>query len=142
MLDIYRPKFMRNDNEDRIPEENEWEIHIHMAQLSLSSRTKLSPESPRLTKSVDYALLRGKLIKSSAAHLRSRFVCGECGNGREVCPGCGGFSRRFSDLFTNCGWSMPCPVCIGYGVADHAKYIQDDEKNLNKLWTEINSMLN
>ncbi|KAJ7132188.1 hypothetical protein C8R44DRAFT_773304 [Mycena epipterygia] len=112
LIDIYYPKFMRNDDEDDYneEEENEWEIDIHMQQLSLNSRKKLSSESNRLVKSVDYELLRGKLFEASAALLRSRFVCPECGNSRSVCPGCGGFSGRFPDLFTGCGWPMPCPV--------------------------------
>jgi hypothetical protein len=36
---------------------------------------------------------------------------------------------------------MPCPVCIGYGVASGAKYIQDDEEELDALWKEIDEML-
>lgn len=36
---------------------------------------------------------------------------------------------------------MPCPVCIGYGVADYAKGIQDDKKKLDKLWKKIDAML-
>jgi len=140
LLDIYYPKFMRNDDEDA-PREREWEIHIHMDTLSLNSRDKVSTESNRRVKSVSYDLLRGKLIKASAGLLRTRFKCPECENSRSVCPGCGGFSGRFSSLFCSCGWPMPCPVCIGYGVADHAKYIQDDEEELDKLWKEIDEML-
>lgn len=36
---------------------------------------------------------------------------------------------------------MPCPVCIGYGVAYSAKAIQDDEAELNEFWKEIDEML-
>jgi hypothetical protein len=94
LLDIYYPKFMQNNDEDDRTEENEWEIHIHMSSLSLSSETTLSEESPRLVKGVDYDALRGKLVSASAGLLRTRFVCPECGNSRSVCPGCGGFSER------------------------------------------------
>ncbi|KAJ7782802.1 hypothetical protein B0H16DRAFT_1494420 [Mycena metata] len=140
-VDIYYPKFMRNDDEDDDHEEGEWEIHIDMHRLSLSSSETLSPDSLRFTNSVDCdKLLRGKLLVASASLFRTRFECPECGNGRQVCPGCGGFSGRFSDLFCSCGWPMPCPVCIGYGVAYDAKYIQDDEEELDKLWKEIDEM--
>lgn len=36
---------------------------------------------------------------------------------------------------------MPCPVCIGYGIAYSAMYIQDDPEELDKLWEEIDGML-
>ncbi|KAJ6546441.1 hypothetical protein DFH09DRAFT_642744 [Mycena vulgaris] len=133
---------MRNYDEDEDTDDSEWEISIDMDQLSLvDSHKESSSESTRLVKSVDYALLRGKLLKASAALFRARFVCPECGNSREVCPGCGGFSQRFSDLFAGCGWPMSCPVCIGYGVAYDAKCIQDNEEELDALWKEINGML-
>jgi hypothetical protein len=36
---------------------------------------------------------------------------------------------------------MPCPVCIGYRVAENAKYIQDDQEDLDALWKELDEML-
>jgi hypothetical protein len=36
---------------------------------------------------------------------------------------------------------MPCPVCIGYRVASHAKDFQDDQNELDALWKEIDEML-
>ncbi|KAJ7188584.1 hypothetical protein C8R46DRAFT_25225 [Mycena filopes] len=132
-VDVYYPKYMRNDDEDEVEEPDEWEIAIEMDTLSLSAEKKLSSDSPRLQKSIGYDLLRGKLLVASAGLLRTRFDCPECGNGRNVCPGCGGFSRRFGDLFCSCGWPMPCPVCIGYGTAYDAKRIQDDEEVSNLL---------
>ena len=36
---------------------------------------------------------------------------------------------------------MPCPVCIGYKVACDAKYIQEDDRMLNKLWKKVDGML-
>ncbi|KAJ7211154.1 hypothetical protein GGX14DRAFT_449195 [Mycena pura] len=140
LMDIYYPKFMRNDDEDT-PTDNEWEIHIHMNELSLECENILPSDSTRLVKSISYDSLRGKLLKASAGLFRTRFRCPECSNSRSVCPGCGGFSRRFSDLFCSCGWPMPCPVCIGFGVAYNAKDIQDDDAELNELWKEINEML-
>ncbi|KAJ6598432.1 hypothetical protein DFH09DRAFT_1304217 [Mycena vulgaris] len=134
LLDIYYPKFMRNDEEDDRTEEDEWEMHIHMNELSLNSKKKLTLESTRVVESVPYDSLRGKLIKASAAQLRARFVCPECRNKRESL-------FRFHELFSGCGWPMPCPVCIGYGVAYDAKCIQDDQKELDKLWKEIDGML-
>ncbi|KAJ6577296.1 hypothetical protein B0H19DRAFT_552864 [Mycena capillaripes] len=143
LLDIYYPKFMHegSDDEDEIEDEDEddWEINIHMQNLNLCSDKGMSED--RRVESVDYEMMRGKLLRASAGLLRTRFVCPECGNSRSVCPGCGGFSRRFSDLFTSCGWPMPCPVCIGYGVAYDAKYIQDDQEELDELWKEIDAML-
>ncbi|KAJ7254060.1 hypothetical protein B0H12DRAFT_1115731 [Mycena haematopus] len=141
LVDIYYPPFMQNNDEDDQSIENEWRIYIHMKKLSLDTDNKLSSKSTRLVKSIDYELLRGKLVRASAGLLRTRFNCPECGNSRSVCPGCGGFSMRFSELFCSCGWAMPCPVCIGYGVAYDAKYIQDDEEALDELWKEIDEML-
>ncbi|KAJ7837563.1 hypothetical protein B0H14DRAFT_2791174 [Mycena olivaceomarginata] len=143
LMDIYYPKFMRNDDEDT-PTDKEWEIHIHMNELSFGRESKkniLPSDSTRLVKSISYDLLRGKLLKASAGLLRTRFRCPECRNSRSVCPGCGGFSSRFPDLFCGCGWPMPCPVCIGYGVAYSAKGIQDDDAELNEFWKEIDEML-
>ncbi|KAJ7139840.1 hypothetical protein C8R44DRAFT_765555 [Mycena epipterygia] len=38
---------------------------------------------------------------------------------------------------------MPCPVCIGYEVADEARSTQryDDEEELDALWKKIDKML-
>ncbi|KAF8216183.1 hypothetical protein K438DRAFT_1800207 [Mycena galopus ATCC 62051] len=142
LLDIYYPLFMCNGEEDEEEQENELQIHIHMKTLSLGKKKKKkSSESTRLNKSINYDLLRGKLLQASAGLLRTRFGCPECGNSRSVCPGCGGFGERFSELFTGCGWPMPCPVCIGYGVAYTAKDIQDEQEELDKLWEEIDEML-
>ncbi|KAJ7625335.1 hypothetical protein DFH06DRAFT_1229193 [Mycena polygramma] len=166
LLDIYHPKFMPREVDERhkaadaaerhaamllgislppLPEEKDdnvtWDISIHMGQLELDSERKLKSKAKRLVKGVDYNLLRGKLVDASATMLRSRFVCPECSDTRSVCPGCGGFSMRFPDLFTSCGWSMPCPTCIGYGMASYAKGIQDDKTKLKKLWKKINEML-
>ncbi|KAF9066632.1 hypothetical protein BDP27DRAFT_1330277 [Rhodocollybia butyracea] len=137
LVDIYYPRFMRNysDYDPAIA------IDIAMEQLVLQGDRTPNPESTRLVKSVKYKKLRGGLVKASASFLRRRFVCPECQNSREVCPGCGGFSGRFPELFTNCGWAMPCPVCIGYGVAEYAKFIQDDYEELDALWKEIITML-
>ncbi|KAJ7656275.1 hypothetical protein DFH06DRAFT_1473536 [Mycena polygramma] len=91
LVDIYYPKYMRNDEEDARTEDA-WEIHVEMDRLHLDSSTKM--KSNRIVKDVDYERLRGKLVKASAALLRSRFRCPECDNSRSVCPGCGGFSSR------------------------------------------------
>ncbi|KAJ7656287.1 hypothetical protein DFH06DRAFT_1199142 [Mycena polygramma] len=164
LLDIYYPKFMPHEVDEREemawdimllgpaalrrrppPKEKDdevtWDISIHMSKLRLDCKKNLESNAKRLVKGVDYDLLRGQLVNASAAMLRSRFVCPECKDIRKVCPGCGGFSSRYPDLFTGCGWPMPCPLCIGYGMADYAKDIQDDDKELDKLWKEINEML-
>jgi hypothetical protein len=78
---------MRNDDEDNYEDDTEWVI-IDWRKLTLESET----ETTRLVKSVNYDLLRGRLIK--AALFRSSFGCPECGDSRDVCPGCGAFSRR------------------------------------------------
>ncbi|KAJ6460395.1 hypothetical protein C8R47DRAFT_1161110 [Mycena vitilis] len=144
LLDIYYPKYMCNNEESSEDEDNgtegDWEIYIHMQELSMDTDKAMS--DARRVKSVEYDdALRGNLVRASAGMMRTRFTCPECGNSRSVCPGCGGFSGRFEGLFTSCGWSMPCPVCIGYGVAEDAKYIQDDEEELDALWKEIDAML-
>ncbi|KAJ7236032.1 hypothetical protein C8J57DRAFT_1728423 [Mycena rebaudengoi] len=65
LLDIYYPLFMAEgkeyDDDDDVPEMDEWEIRIDMANLSLSSKRNLDelpPGSTRLVKSVDYELMR------------------------------------------------------------------------------------
>ncbi|KAJ7089483.1 hypothetical protein C8R43DRAFT_1142159 [Mycena crocata] len=149
LLDVYSPKFMTNEHEDEM-ENAKYEIAIHMERLSLHARRDghASPDdvaldAKRERKDVDFAALRGRVIKASAGLLRHRFKCPECGNGRSVCPGCSEFSGRrvFSELLTNCGWRMPCPVCIGYGIAYDSKYIQEDNEALDELWKEIDAML-
>ncbi|KAJ7191631.1 hypothetical protein GGX14DRAFT_481176 [Mycena pura] len=151
LLDIYYPKFMRNKDENEYEEEgrteNDWEIRIEMEQLNLDSSNTLL-ESSYVVESVNYESLRGKLLRASAARLRSRFGCPECDDSRNVCPGCGGFYGRFPDLSCGCGWPMPCPVCIGYEVASEAKDIlihrrdpEDDPTGLEELWVEIIDML-
>ncbi|KAJ6514916.1 hypothetical protein C8R47DRAFT_1089059 [Mycena vitilis] len=138
LVDLYYPKFMRND-EEKVRTKDGWEIQIEMDRLYLDSSTKM--ESNRTVKDVDYESLRGKLIKASAALLRARFRCPECHDSRWVCPGCGGFSSRFSGLFGSCDLDMPCPVCIGYGVADASDSMRGNDKKLEKLWKGINEML-
>ncbi|KAJ7228321.1 hypothetical protein GGX14DRAFT_612194 [Mycena pura] len=141
LLDIYYPKFMQNNDENEDKEEgrttNDWEIQIEMDKLDLDSSTTLLEESIYLVKSVNYESLRGKLVRASAAKLRSRFECPE-----------------FPGLRCGCGWAMPCPVCIGYQVASEAKDIQrgnedrylgnghhDGPTELEELWVEITDML-
>ncbi|KAJ7671686.1 hypothetical protein DFH06DRAFT_1468374 [Mycena polygramma] len=130
LLDIYYPKFMCNNEEESSEDEYEdnssegdWEIYIDMRKLSLSTENAMS--DARRVKSVEYDALRGNLVRASASMMRTRFTCPE-----------------FEDLSSGCGWSMPCPVCIGYGVADDARYMQeDDEEGFDALWKEIDAML-
>ncbi|KAJ6519878.1 hypothetical protein C8R45DRAFT_1119293 [Mycena sanguinolenta] len=95
-LDIYYPPFMQNNDEGDESLENEWQIHIHMNTLNLDTGAKLSLKTSRLVKSIDYELLRGKLLQACAGLLRTRFICPECRNSRSVCPGCGGFNSVIS----------------------------------------------
>lgn len=85
----------KDEEDDEVPNENEWEITIEIDDLYLRSpKDKWSSKPARLIKSVDYELLREKLTEASAALLRARFVCPEYGDRTWVCPGCGGFSDR------------------------------------------------
>ncbi|KAJ7236167.1 hypothetical protein C8J57DRAFT_1247954 [Mycena rebaudengoi] len=140
LLDIYHPMFMekggsgdddgkKDEEDDEVPNENEWEITIEIDDLYLRSpKDKWSSKPARLIKSVDYELLREKLTEASAALLRARFVCPECGD------------RTYPDLFASCG-SMPCPVCIGSEAAYESKCLEDDEEELEALWEGIDEML-
>ncbi|KAJ7656273.1 hypothetical protein DFH06DRAFT_1298181 [Mycena polygramma] len=140
LVDIYYPLFMRNDNVYEAPEEG-WRIKINMERLRLDTHYKMPEGTKSYVDDVDYELLRGRLVKATAGLLRGRFKCPECGNGRNVCPGCGGFSERFPDLATGCGWSMPCPVCIGYAVASESLPFEGDHERLEKFWKKIDKML-
>ncbi|KAK7051204.1 hypothetical protein VNI00_004704 [Paramarasmius palmivorus] len=91
---------------------------------------------------IDYWLFwdtfcKGKSIKMTGQIARQHLDCNECHNTRSICPGCGGVSMRWEDHFTSCGWDMPCPACVGAGVAYEAKSIQHDEKALEELWKEL-----
>ncbi|KAK7064182.1 hypothetical protein R3P38DRAFT_3249765 [Favolaschia claudopus] len=143
VLDIYYPKFMGYEDDhyrDEECDEEEWEIGIHMKELVLYSKTEVQ-NPKRKVEAVSYDLLRGKLLRASAALLRSWFQCPECGNSRSVCPGCGGFRGRYPDLRSECGWSVPCPVCIGYGAACDAINAQEYREEFDELWERIDKML-
>ncbi|ESK85778.1 hypothetical protein Moror_2420 [Moniliophthora roreri MCA 2997] len=84
---------------------------------------------------------RGNLVKMTGHLLRKHNECPECGGSRCICPGCGGVGERWPDLFTSCGWGMPCPCCIGYGTAYDSKYIQDEEEELEALWKKIDEIM-
>ncbi|KAF9065366.1 hypothetical protein BDP27DRAFT_1424931 [Rhodocollybia butyracea] len=143
LFDVYRPKFMCNELEQK--NNVEWVIHICMRDLELEEGhdiDKLKLESPRIFKSVEYESVRGKLVEVSAAMLRRNFVCRECKDSRSVCVplvGCGTFSKRFPKLSAGFGWQIPCPVCIGYEVASMATEAQ--AKETDELWDDVNGML-
>ncbi|KAF5382823.1 hypothetical protein D9757_007340 [Collybiopsis confluens] len=88
-VDVYWPKFMRDEEElgdERVS------IQMEMSELSVTGTLF---DEDRI-QAVDYSTtLSGKLEKVSACLLRNRFDCSECNNERSVCPGCGGFSRRY-----------------------------------------------
>lgn len=47
---------------------------------------------------------------------------GNCSN-HMFCPGCGGVSATFPDLFMSCGTLLSCPTCMGYEFAYEDKMV-------------------
>ncbi|KAH8431361.1 uncharacterized protein LDX57_009019 [Aspergillus melleus] len=59
--------------------------------------------------------------------------CPYCNDVTFFCPGCGGVSREFPELFGSCAVFLSCPVCIGYAIAS------DEKSGLRALeWEEDN----
>ncbi|KAJ9294378.1 hypothetical protein DTO271G3_6953 [Paecilomyces variotii] len=57
--------------------------------------------------------------------------CPHCGSTGWFCPGCGGVSVRFPDLFGGCGVDQSCPVCLGY------EFALEDKRRIQELdWPE------
>lgn len=110
------------------------------------------------------------LERLTPAVLRENWVCPDCSGRRRVCAGCGGMSMRYElssitrsgfhkadhiywgdsrwrDLFTDCGWPMPCPACLGFDWADEAKALwkwyqrTDDDQELVEFYAKVNAFL-
>ena len=65
---------------------------------------------------------------------------GNCMGGL-FCPGCGGVSMVFPDLFMSCGVLLACPICHGLMFAEQDKvYLQDleygnySQEDEQKIW--------
>ncbi|KAE9388568.1 hypothetical protein BT96DRAFT_430442 [Gymnopus androsaceus JB14] len=82
-------------------------------------------------------LMTGSLLRKVWGH-----QCPECGGERSICPGCGGVSARWSELrYTDCGWNMPCPSCMGYDLAYDAKNLQrHGDDALEEMWKELDAL--
>jgi ferredoxin-like protein FixX len=88
---------------------------------------------------VDHTLAAGAQLyhlDGQAAIREVQGSCWECGNARWVCPGCGGFSQTFPDLFMGCGVDLACPQCLGWEFAREDK-IYHEKYYLNKPPPEI-----
>ncbi|KAJ7449950.1 hypothetical protein FB451DRAFT_1566839 [Mycena latifolia] len=86
------------------------------------------------------------MVRMTGSMLRQHWgdCCPECGGGRSICPGCGGVSKRWESCFASCGYSMPCPSCIGYGWAmdfkDLMRYADEEPEELDEVWQQLDEM--
>ncbi|KAJ7709760.1 hypothetical protein B0H17DRAFT_1324612 [Mycena rosella] len=95
----------------------------------------LTPET-----AAEMMLMTGSMLKRYWAR-----KCPECGRSRWICPECGGVSSRWEDCFTSCGYSMPCPSCMGTSLAMDYKdftYSDDDESTEARagIWRKLDEM--
>lgn len=47
--------------------------------------------------------------------------CPWCGYDTHMCPGCGGVSVLWPEIFASCGRDQACPVCMGLAFAERDK---------------------
>lgn len=64
---------------------------------------------------MEYALLTGVFWDVIKHYFKG--CCPNCGTAGWFCPGCGGVSVRFPDIFGSCATDQSCPVCLGYEFA-------------------------
>ncbi|KIY68457.1 hypothetical protein CYLTODRAFT_421577 [Cylindrobasidium torrendii FP15055 ss-10] len=117
------------------------DIVIHGSELAVHK-----PAEAKVRRGLQYgwdSYFRGHVLKMTPSLLRNTWRCPECDGQRSVCPGCGGFSMRWSSCFASCGWSMPCPCCVGLDNALKAKqmYQCNDDEGLYDLWTTLSTEL-
>lgn len=51
--------------------------------------------------------------------------CPWCGYDTEMCPGCGGVSQNWPEIFATCGRDQACPVFMGLTFAEEDKECVD-----------------
>ncbi|KAJ7097795.1 hypothetical protein B0H15DRAFT_621450 [Mycena belliarum] len=87
---------------------------------------------------------RAALVRMTGSMLRRYWGrnCPECRGSRSICPGCGGVSVRWVECFASCGYSMPCPSCVGIGWAMRYKSAMrgDEEEYLEEIWTRVDEI--
>lgn len=49
-------------------------------------------------------------------------VCPFCDGAHDICPGCGGISQVYPDIFGGCGVDQSCPACMGLDFAIDDKH--------------------
>ncbi|CAG8365210.1 unnamed protein product [Penicillium salamii] len=66
--------------------------------------------------------------------LRYYFNGCPCCNGTTwICPGCGGISRLWPDIFASCGRDQACPICMGLDIAMEDKSYLDELERLEDI---------
>ncbi|CAG8019509.1 unnamed protein product [Penicillium salamii] len=56
--------------------------------------------------------------------------CPWCNDNNWICPGCGGISNLWPDLFASCGRDQACPICMGYAFAEEDKFYLDELQDI------------